>query len=99
MSAPAAIRVLGIDPGLNITGYGVLEVARGSVKVCEAGVVRGRTKGSLAARLQEIHSGVAEVIASLAPSAMAIGSVSISAPKRPEFENRFASRNTPWISE
>ncbi len=72
MSAPAAIRVLGIDPGLNITGYGVLEVARGSVKVCEAGVVRGRTKGSLAARLQEIHAGVAEVIASLAPSAMAI---------------------------
>lgn len=72
MNEPASVRVLGIDPGLNITGYGLLEVARGSVKVCEAGVVRGRTKGSLAARLQEIHAGVADVIASLAPSAMAI---------------------------
>lgn len=71
MSAPT-VRILGIDPGLNITGYGVLEVARGSVKVCEAGIVRGRTKGSLAARLIEIHAGVADVIATLAPSAMAV---------------------------
>ena len=36
-------RILGVDPGLNITGYGVLEVARNRIQVCEAGVVRGRT--------------------------------------------------------
>ena len=71
MSDPA-LRILGIDPGLNITGYGVLEVARGGIKICEAGVVRGRSKGSLALRLAEIHEGVAEVIASLAPSVMAL---------------------------
>jgi crossover junction endodeoxyribonuclease RuvC len=68
----AALRILGIDPGLNITGYGVLEVARSSVRVCEAGVVRGRSTGSLALRLAEIHAGVADVIASLKPNAMAI---------------------------
>ena len=71
MSA-AATRILGIDPGLNITGYGVLEVARGGVKICEAGVVRGQSKGSLALRLAEIHAGVADVIASLSPAAMAV---------------------------
>ena len=71
MSA-AAPRILGIDPGLNITGYGVLEVVRGSVKICEAGVVRGRTKGSLSARLDEIHSGVADVIATLKPTTVAL---------------------------
>jgi crossover junction endodeoxyribonuclease RuvC len=71
MSAKA-LRILGIDPGLNITGYGVLEVARTSVQVCEAGVVRGRSTGSLALRLAEIHAGVADVIASLSPTAMAI---------------------------
>jgi crossover junction endodeoxyribonuclease RuvC len=65
-------RILGIDPGLNITGYGVLEVVAGKLKLCEAGVVRGRDKSSLAARLAEIHSGVAEVIASFAPATMAI---------------------------
>ena len=50
----------------------MLEVARGGVTLCEAGVVRGTARGSLAARLAEIHGGVAEVIASLAPSAMAV---------------------------
>ena len=65
-------RILGIDPGLNITGYGVLEVTRGAVRLCEAGVVRGKAKGSLALRLVEIHAGVADVIASLKPNAMAI---------------------------
>jgi crossover junction endodeoxyribonuclease RuvC len=66
------LRVLGIDPGLNITGYGVLEMTAAGPKVCEAGVVRGRTRGSLAARVAEIHEGVAEVIASLKPTVMAL---------------------------
>ncbi len=65
-------RVLGIDPGLNITGYAVLEAsARGPI-VCEAGVVRGKTKDSLTARLNEIHSGIVEVIAALKPTCVAI---------------------------
>ena len=53
------LRILGVDPGLNITGYGVLEVRAGRPAICEAGVVRGKTKGSLTARLHEIHLGVA----------------------------------------
>jgi hypothetical protein len=68
----AAVRILGLDPGLNITGYGVVEALSGRIAVCEAGVVRGRTKQSLAQRLAEIHSGVAEVIAALRPDAVAI---------------------------
>ena len=65
-------RVLGIDPGLNTTGYGVLQVAVGGPKLCEAGVVRGMTRGSLTARLVEMHQGIAEVIATLKPTAVAI---------------------------
>ena len=45
-------RILGIDPGLNITGYGVLEFSPAGVKLCEAGVIRGRSKKSLTARLK-----------------------------------------------
>lgn len=66
------MRVLGIDPGLNITGYGVLELTAAGPKVCEAGVVRGKTRESLTARLLEIHNGVAEVIAELRPTVVAV---------------------------
>lgn len=68
----SALRILGIDPGLNITGYGVLEVSHGKLRVCEAGIVRGKTRGSLTQRLLEIHQGVADVIAALTPSVMAL---------------------------
>lgn len=67
-----SVRILGIDPGLNITGYGVLEVDAGRLRLCEAGVVRGKSKGSLTKRLLEIHEGVCEVIASLHPNAMSL---------------------------
>ena len=45
------LRILGIDPGLKVTGYAVLEVAPRGPKLCEAGVIRGRTRDSLAARV------------------------------------------------
>jgi len=65
--------ILGIDPGLNITGYGVLDVAAGrSPALREAGVVRGKARGSLTTRLARIHEGVADVIATFRPKAMAI---------------------------
>ncbi len=67
-----SLRILGIDPGLNITGYGVLEAEGGRLRLCEAGVVRGKSRGSLTRRLLEIHDGVTEVVAGLRPDAMAI---------------------------
>jgi crossover junction endodeoxyribonuclease RuvC len=66
------MRILGVDPGLNTTGYGVVEVAERQVRLVEAGVVRGRARGSLAARVKEIHDGVAEVISTLKPQVLAL---------------------------
>jgi crossover junction endodeoxyribonuclease RuvC len=71
MSEPGQ-RVLGIDPGLNITGYAVIERAGGKLKLVEAGVVRGKSRGDLSARLKEVFEGVSDVIASLKPTALAI---------------------------
>ena len=65
-------RILGIDPGLNITGYGVLEVTPDGPKLCEAGIVRGTTRDSLTARLAEIHAGISDVLTAFEPSAVAI---------------------------
>ena len=59
----ALARVVGIDPGLNVTGYAVVEPgARGAV-VIEAGVIRTRSaKGEMGERLTLIHAGVLEVL-------------------------------------
>ena len=72
MSPEAPTRILGIDPGLNTTGYGVLEIGDGGPRVCEAGIVRGKARKSLTQRLSEIHQGVVDVIANLRPDAMAL---------------------------
>jgi crossover junction endodeoxyribonuclease RuvC len=64
--------VLGIDPGLNTTGYGVLDFVAGQPRLIEAGVVRSKTSGTLAERVKELHDGVAEIIAALKPEVMAI---------------------------
>lgn len=71
-TSAAGERIVGIDPGLNITGYAVVERAAGRLHVVEAGMIRGKSRGDLAARLKEIHEGVGDVIASFSPSAMAI---------------------------
>ena len=72
--ADKPLRILGIDPGLQITGYGVIEVGA-SPKVVEAGVIRpsegGRTT-DLAARVARLYDGVAEVIETYKPAAMAV---------------------------
>ena len=71
MSAPSN-RILGIDPGLNITGYAVIESNGKTVKLCEAGVVRGGSGGSLTERIADVYKGISEVIAELRPQAMAV---------------------------
>jgi crossover junction endodeoxyribonuclease RuvC len=66
------IRVLGIDPGLNCTGYGVIEhSARGPI-LREGGVIRTTAKLPLAERVYEIATGLRDVIADLNPSVVAI---------------------------
>lgn len=67
------MRILGIDPGLQTTGYAVL--GPGPV-VVEAGVVRpveGRAvKTDLATRIDRLYNGIVEVIETHRPSAMAV---------------------------
>lgn len=67
-----ATRIVGVDPGLNITGYAVIERRMGRLALVEAGMIRGRTRGDLAARLHEIHEGISDVLASLKPDVLAI---------------------------
>ena len=60
-------RILGIDPGLQRTGFGVIEVRGDGLSWIESGVLR-IGKGDLASRLAEIHRGLQEVIERTAPT-------------------------------
>ena len=61
------LRVLGIDPGLRITGYGVIEEGRTGARLVEAGVVAPNIRGTLEQRLRELHDGITDVVASTRP--------------------------------
>lgn len=66
------MRVLGIDPGLNICGYGILEVNTGNVTVIEAGVLKTNDKLSMENRLAELGKELATVLTQFTPDVMAI---------------------------
>ena len=64
-------RILGIDPGVNITGYGVIDQTGRQFELVEAGVLRGG-KGDLSERCLRLYQGLVEVLESLKPDEMAI---------------------------
>lgn len=66
------MRVLGIDPGLNITGYGIIEETDQGIRLIEAGVVRTNAKAPTGDRLAEIASEVGQIIEQFHPEAMAV---------------------------
>ena len=62
------MRILGIDPGLNITGYGVIEAKDRSFKLLEAGVIRTKAKDGIQKRLLAIHANLADLAEEYQPS-------------------------------
>lgn len=66
------MRILGIDPGLDITGYGVTEEKLNSTVVIEAGVIRTSHKDPLAKRLDIIHSQLLDMIDHTKPDVCAV---------------------------
>ncbi|HEX6030207.1 MAG TPA: crossover junction endodeoxyribonuclease RuvC [Tepidiformaceae bacterium] len=68
------MRILGIDPGLNVTGYGVIEIEQDRCLHVHHGVLRTRPADGLSARLVTIRDGVRAVAAEWAAGAAAIES-------------------------
>ena len=66
------MRILGIDPGLNVTGYGVIEAGDGLLGLVEAGAVETDDAAPMEERLAEIFRGVGSVISSLHPDIVAV---------------------------
>jgi crossover junction endodeoxyribonuclease RuvC len=58
----AAIRIIGIDPGLRRTGWGVVETLGNSLRFVASGTVRSDDKAALASRLRQLHDGLSAVL-------------------------------------
>ncbi|MEN8712086.1 MAG: crossover junction endodeoxyribonuclease RuvC [Arenicellales bacterium] len=71
------MRVLGIDPGSRITGFGIIEIENGKLRYVTSGCIKMQDK-DLPARLKTIFEGVSEVIHNTSPAFMAIEKVFVS---------------------
>ncbi|MCS6862804.1 MAG: crossover junction endodeoxyribonuclease RuvC [Abditibacteriales bacterium] len=64
----SALRIIGIDPGLRVTGYGVIDATPRGVTLVEGGVVRCSASLPLEKRVETIFEGICEVLAEHRPA-------------------------------
>ena len=72
------MRILGIDPGLRVTGFGIIDSERGRLRYVTSGCVKSGA-GEIAARLRLLLEGLAEVIEKNRPGEAAIEKVFVNA--------------------
>ncbi len=66
------MRILGIDPGTGILGFGVIEADKGKTQLVDGGVIRTPVKEDDAVRLQTIYDELDDVITQTKPHVMAV---------------------------
>ncbi len=66
------MRIVGIDPGLEVTGYAVLDCADGDVSIVDAGIIKTNRRHELAKRLVILSKELGELLAEHEPEVMAV---------------------------
>lgn len=66
------MRILGVDPGLNTTGYGLIEGRGLKVKLIDAGYIRTNPKETIHNRLSHIHRAVSRIINRFKPEVLVL---------------------------
>ncbi len=69
------MRILGIDPGTRITGYGIIDVEGNRLRHVDNGIIKTRSSDDLPLRLKAIYDGLTAVIKEYAPTAVAVEQV------------------------
>ena len=69
------MRILGIDPGTRITGYGIIDVEGNRLRHVDNGIVKTRSSDPLPIRLKAIYDGLTVVLKEFSPEAVAIEQV------------------------
>jgi crossover junction endodeoxyribonuclease RuvC len=73
--ASSVIRILGIDPGLRVTGFGVLEKCGQKLTYITSGCIRTDSEGELPERIRTILEGLSQIIAEMKPQQVAVEKV------------------------
>ncbi|MGO9135521.1 MAG: crossover junction endodeoxyribonuclease RuvC [Methylovirgula sp.] len=71
----AAIRIIGIDPGLRNMGWGIVELAGSRLIYVASGTIRSHEKAALSDRLCTLHEGLGAIVADYRPHEAAIEEV------------------------
>jgi crossover junction endodeoxyribonuclease RuvC len=66
------MRILGIDPGTGILGFGVIDSEKGNLRLVDAGVIRTPVKEDDAVRLQTIFEEITDIITDTKPTVMSV---------------------------
>ena len=66
------MRIIGIDPGTGILGFGIIEVIKGKIKLIDAGVITTPAHTPLDIRLEDIFDSLMEIINQTKPDVMSI---------------------------
>ena len=66
------MRIIGIDPGPGILGFGVIDIVKGKMKLVDAGVITTPAHTPLDVRLEDIFDSLTEIIADTKPDSMSI---------------------------
>lgn len=66
------MRILGIDPGTGLLGFGVIDVQPGKTRLVDAGVIRTPVKEDDAVRLETIYQELTDIIVAAKPQVMAV---------------------------
>jgi len=66
------MRLLGIDPGLRTTGWGIIESRGNRLSYVACGIVKSAANATLAERLLQLHDGLARIVEEFAPAEAAV---------------------------
>ncbi|MET3589266.1 crossover junction endodeoxyribonuclease RuvC [Bartonella silvatica] len=66
------IRIIGIDPGLRRTGWGVIDLSGSRLQFVAAGTITSDVQCDLASRLSQLHKGLSEIVHQFMPHEAAV---------------------------
>ena len=66
------MRILGVDPGLRFTGYGLIDVNGSSVKLLEAGTIAPKTKDLIENRIYQIYKNLHDLVTEFHPDVLVL---------------------------